>query len=201
MPKWVTPNILTGIGFLAAVIIGVSYWLTNFDKNFLWLASFGFILNWFGDSLDGTVARHRKIERPQFGYFIDHSVDALTQVIIAIGIGLSPFIGIKYALFVLMGYLLVSIHTYITIYVIGVFKISFNKFGPTEIRVLAILANTLIFFIGIPQFNLLGMQITLYELVFAIAGSVLILIFLTSTIKQAIEITEIEKKLRDVNYE
>ncbi|MFQ5822740.1 MAG: CDP-alcohol phosphatidyltransferase family protein [bacterium] len=75
MPQWVTPNMLTGVGLIAAIIICVSYWLSNFNKNFLWLANFGFILNWFGDSLDGTLARYIKIERPKFGYFIDHTLD------------------------------------------------------------------------------------------------------------------------------
>ena len=95
MPKWVSPNLLTAVGLIAAVVIFLSYWLTNVSENFLWLASFGFILNWFGDSLDGSLARFRKIERPKFGYFIDHTVDAFTQLLVLLGIGLFAFSGVS----------------------------------------------------------------------------------------------------------
>ena len=78
LPAWVTPDMLTFFGFLSAILIGVSYALTNLDKNFLWLANLGFLLNWFGDSLDGTLARHRKIERPIYGFYIDHVVDIIS---------------------------------------------------------------------------------------------------------------------------
>ncbi|NUM82335.1 CDP-alcohol phosphatidyltransferase family protein, partial [bacterium] len=88
MPAWVTPDILTVIGIVAALIIAGSYYLSNFDKNFLWLANFGFVLNWFGDSLDGSVARYRHIERPKYGYFVDHAVDAFTSTVICVGLGL-----------------------------------------------------------------------------------------------------------------
>ena len=82
MPAWVTPDILTGTGLFASLLIAVSYGLTRLNENFLWLATFGFILNWFGDSLDGTLARYRKIERPKFGYFIDHVVDTVGIVLV-----------------------------------------------------------------------------------------------------------------------
>ena len=78
MSRWVTPDVLTLIGFFAAILIGVSYWLTNYIKNYLWLATFGFMLNWFGDSLDGNLARYRKLERPRYGFFIDHTVDTVS---------------------------------------------------------------------------------------------------------------------------
>ena len=76
MPAWMTPDGLTIIGVIGAVIILVSYGLSNLEPAFLWLASFGFFVNWFGDSLDGTLARYRKIERPKYGFFVDHTVDA-----------------------------------------------------------------------------------------------------------------------------
>src|SRR5690554_1739776 len=75
LPVWVTPDTLTGIGIFASVLIFISFVLTNIHPGFLWLASFGVVLNWFGDSLDGTLARYRKIERPQYGFFVDHAVD------------------------------------------------------------------------------------------------------------------------------
>lgn len=154
MPKWVTPDILTATGFLATVLIFASYILTNKYPAFLWLASFGFILNWFGDSLDGTLARYRHIERPSYGFFIDHTVDAMSEVLIFLGIGLSPYVDFKLACLALIGYLLLSILVYITTYVKGVFRISFIKLGPTEMRFIAILANTVLYFAGISKIAL-----------------------------------------------
>ena len=92
MPAWVVPDTLTIIGLIASIIIFASYGLTYFNKNFLWLASLGFILNWFGDSLDGTLARYRKIERPRYGFFVDHIIDAISEVLVFIGLGLSPYL-------------------------------------------------------------------------------------------------------------
>lgn len=188
LPATVMPDHMTLIGFFAAVLIAVSYWLTNFDRNFLWLASFGFVLNWFGDSLDGSLARYRKIERPRFGYFIDHTVDAFTQVIIGVGIGLSPYVRFEFALFVLVGYLLLSIHTYIAIFACGVFKISYGKFGPTEARVLAILINTLIYFVGSPTLNFAGFHITIFDGILLTVGILLIVVYVVSTLKNAVEL-------------
>ena len=146
MPAWMTPDILTGIGTFGAVLIAVSYWLTNYSEWFLWLASLGFVINWFGDSLDGTLARYRKIERPKYGFFIDHTVDALNETIIFLGFGLSPYLSFEIACLALIGYLLMSVLIYVSTAVSGVFKISYGKLGPTEIRAIAILLNIFIFF-------------------------------------------------------
>src|SRR5512140_709891 len=108
MPAWVTPDLLTGLGLLGSVIIFTGYLLTTIDVRFMWLASFGFVLNWFGDSLDGTLARVRQIERPRYGYFIDHVVDTLAEVLVFVGVGLSPYVDLTLALLTLIGYLMVS---------------------------------------------------------------------------------------------
>jgi len=154
LPEWVTPDILTWIGIGASVLIFISYFLTNVNPNFLWLASLGFILNWFGDSLDGTVARYRHIERPRYGFLVDHWVDAVSAVLIFVGLGLSPYVDIVAALFGVIAYLLVSIMVYLITYVTGVFTMTSAKIGPTEIRLLAIMANTAIFIIGDFNFQL-----------------------------------------------
>ena len=106
MPRWMTPDILTGIGFLGAVIIAVSYYLTNYNPAYLWLASFGFVVNWFGDSLDGSLARFRHIERPRYGFFLDHTLDSASETVIFIGLGLSPYVNLELAFLALVGYLL-----------------------------------------------------------------------------------------------
>src|SRR5262245_40904070 len=105
MPAWMTPDILTVIGVIGGVIIAGGYWLSNVNKNFLWVVDFGFLVNWFGDSLDGSLARYRGIERPKYGYFLDHTVDTMTQTMICLGLGASPFVHFNYALLTLVGYL------------------------------------------------------------------------------------------------
>jgi len=148
MPPWVTPDICTATGVAGALLVAVSYLMTNFDRNFLWLASLGFIINWFGDSLDGTLARYRHIERPIYGFFLDHTTDAVNEVVVFLGLGLSPYVGFNIASLALIGYLLLSVLVYVRTCVVGEFKISYGKLGPTEVRALAILLNTWMFFGG-----------------------------------------------------
>lgn len=149
MPAWVTPDICTIIGVLGAAGILISYALSSYNRNFLWLASVGFLVNWFGDSLDGTLARYRRIERPVYGFYIDHTVDALNETMIFLGLGLTPFIRFDIACLALIGYLLLSVLVFVRTCVVGEFKISYGRLGPTEIRVLAVLLNTVMYFGGV----------------------------------------------------
>lgn len=193
MPKWVTPDILTGIGVLAAFLSAFSYYMTNFDKNFLWVASLGFVINWFGDSLDGNLARYRKIERPKYGFFIDHTVDTFAEFVIMLGIGLSPYVQFEIAMVALIGYLLMSIFVFIKTYVRGVFQLSYSKIGPTEVRVVIILANTLIYFIGNPKVDLSFTVLSVYDLIAIIAAIILIALYLVSMLKEAVILNNMEK--------
>ncbi|PKO58099.1 MAG: CDP-alcohol phosphatidyltransferase [Betaproteobacteria bacterium HGW-Betaproteobacteria-18] len=127
-------------------MIFAGYWLSGASVWWLWFVNLGFVLNWFGDSLDGTLARYRRIERPKFGFYIDHTVDAVAEFLTIIGIGMSPFLRLDIAAFALIGYLLVSVHVYVRTCVDGVFKISYGTMGPTEMRVIIMLVNTAIFF-------------------------------------------------------
>jgi len=186
MPDWVTPDVLTWIGISASVLIFISYILTHISPLFLWLASFGFLLNWFGDSLDGTLARYRKIERPRFGFLIDHWVDAISTVLIFIGLGISPYVDLVVASMGVIAYLLLSIMVYLITYVTGIFQITSAKIGPTEIRVLAILSNTVLFFVGNLTFELPWIGTTsLYTLIVGILTIVMLLYFLINTGIQA----------------
>ena len=186
LPEWVTPDILTWIGIGASVLIFVSYILTNVNPNFLWLASLGFIINWFGDSLDGTVARYRQIERPRYGFLVDHWVDAISAVLIFIGLGISPYVDIVAALFGVIAYLLVSIMVYLITYVTGVFTMTSAKIGPTEIRLLAILSNTAIFIIGDFNFQLPFVGTTsFYTLIVGALALAMFLYFMINTGIQA----------------
>jgi len=185
MPAWITPDKLTTLGLMGSVLIFVSYLLTRWNPAFLWLASLGFVINWFGDSLDGTLARYRKIQRPIYGFFIDHSLDAISETLVFIGLGLSPYVRLDLALLALVGYLLMSVLVYIRTCVDGVFKISYGKLGPTEVRVLAIIANTVLFFSSNPQWNTSVGTFGVYDL-FVIGVIILLYGFFLSTTAQEI---------------
>ena len=141
LPRSWMPDHLTVIGVLGALTVATGYVLSARHPGWLWLASLGLLVNWFGDSLDGTLARVRKIERPKYGYYLDHMVDAITTALIGAGIGLSPFVDLPIALVVVILYLTLSINVYLESAVFGVFDLGFGVFGPTEARLLLVLAN------------------------------------------------------------
>jgi len=195
MPAWVTPDVLTWLGILASILIFISYALTNVSKYFLILASLGFVLNWLGDSLDGTLARYRHIERPRYGFLIDHFVDAISTVLIFIGLGLSPYVDLTVACMGVIAYLLVSIMVYLITYVTGVFQITNAKIGPTEIRLLAIIANTSMLIIGNPIVNLpVFGPTTLYTLFVGFIALLMTLYFLFNTSMQARKLQLLDEK-------
>lgn len=149
MPAWVTPDTCTIVGVLGALGVAASYILTTYDRNFLWLASLGFVVNWLGDSLDGTLARYRRIERPIYGFFVDHTIDAFSVSVIVLGLGLTPYVSFNVACLTLIAYLLLCVLVFVRTSAVGEFKISYGKLGPTEIRLFAILLNTAMYFGGV----------------------------------------------------
>jgi len=151
IPARVTSNHLTGLGVIGSVGTGVAYALTSFNVHWLWLASAMLAVNWFGDSLDGTLARVRKAERPRYGYYLDHIVDAFSTAAIGIGIGLSPFVSFPLAMGLVVLYLCLSINVYLESQVFGVFKMAYGIVGPTEARIILVLVNGLL--IAVPQMH------------------------------------------------
>lgn len=196
MPAWVNPDMLTIFGLLAGVLIGLSYYLTNYNRNFLWLASLGFVLNWFGDSLDGTLARYRHIERPKYGFFIDHVVDIASEVFIFLGLALSPYVDYSLATLALIAYLCMTTLAMVITAVEGVFQISYGKLGPTEARLIAISANTIIYFIGNPEVRLPMGNITLYNLIVLVIILLLFAFFVMTTVKHGIALSKADTKRR-----
>lgn len=142
-PKWVTSDILTYIGTFGAVVIAAGYILSAWNINFLWLSSFGFIINWYGDSLDGTLARVRNTQRPIYGYYLDHTIDAINEVMIFVGVGLSGLMHLEIALLALVMYLLMTINVSINAHLKKEFKLTYASMGPTEFRIIMIVINTL----------------------------------------------------------
>ena len=142
-PKWMTSDDLTCIGVFGAVVIAAGYILSAWNINFLWLSSLGFIINWYGDSLDGTLARVRKTQRPVYGYYLDHTIDAINEVMIFVGVGLSGLMHLEIALLALVMYFLITIHVSINAHLKKEFRLTYASMGPTEFRIIMIIINTL----------------------------------------------------------
>jgi archaetidylinositol phosphate synthase len=145
LPRSWMPDHLTMIGVLGALTVGVGYYLSPRHPGWLWIANLGLVMNWFGDSLDGTLARVRQIERPKYGYYLDHMVDAINTAIIGAAIGLSPYVSLPVAMVLVILYLCLSINVYLESSVFGLFELGFGIFGPTEVRILLVLANAGLF--------------------------------------------------------
>jgi phosphatidylglycerophosphate synthase len=190
MPAWVTPDTLTAIGALGSLVIFLGYCLSNLNRNFLWLSSLGFFINWFGDSLDGTLARYRDIQRPRYGFFVDHIMDTVSVVLIFLGLGLSPYIRFEVACLALISYLMMSILVYVRTYVDGEFQISYVRIGPTELRVIAVAANTLVFFIGRQKLPAPLNVFTAYDLVGIVIAILLTCAFAVSGYLQGVKLAK-----------
>ena len=142
LPARVTPDALTAIGLCGAAVAFAGYALSRWHREFMWLASAGLIINWFGDSLDGTVARLRKIERPRHGFFVDHTTDLFAEVLFALGLGLTAHVRFEVACLGLIAYLLMAVYVFVRANVFNTLQIAFNGIGPTEVRVGLIILNT-----------------------------------------------------------
>jgi phosphatidylglycerophosphate synthase len=175
LPRTVLPDHLTALGVLAAVGIAAAYGLSNGDKAWLWAASALLVVHWLGDSLDGTLARVRMIERPTYGYYLDHLVDAVATALIGIGLGLSPYMLLATGLVIVIAYLVLSINTYLETYAFGVFTLGYGRIGPTEARLALVVVNTLIALgVGL-GFHVAGLGVTVLDLVGLGAAAVALL--------------------------
>ena len=161
LPARMQSDQLTFIGFIGALIVAAGYALSNLNLNWLWLASFGFVVNWFGDSLDGTLACVRGTQRKTYGFFIDHNVDVINECIMFAGVGLSPLVNMTFMAGVLVAYLALSVYVYIDCYLKGEHRLTYGGLGPTEFRILAIVVNCL--FIYIPALTQWKHHIVLFH--------------------------------------
>src|ERR687895_1949694 len=174
LPARVMPDHMTALGVLAAIGIAGAYLASNGDKAWLWAASALLVVHWLGDSLDGTLARVRKIERPRYGYYLDHLVDAFATIAIGVGLGLSPFMLLSVGLAVALVYLLLSINVYLEAQTLGRFSIGYGRIGPTEARIALIAANTAIALGAGLSFEVLGIGVTALDLFGAAAIAVML---------------------------
>lgn len=171
-PEQISVDHLTAIGFSAQVLGGVFYALSRWNKYYLLLATFLIALNWLGDSLDGTLARYRNRLRPRYGFYVDHMADTFGAVFLMTGLALSGFLHWQIAVGMLVGFLVLSIESYLTTYTLGRFLMSYALLGPTEIRILLMIGNIALIFR--PRAHLMGREFLLFDVggVIAIVGMV-----------------------------
>ena len=177
LPKWVMPDHLTLLGVLSAFGIGICYALSGRGTGYLWAANALWLVDWFGDSLDGTLARVRRIERPRYGYYLDHITDMFAAAAVCIGLGFSPYLLLSVALAILMGVYLLSINVYLETYVMGVFDFGYDWIGPTELRVILIVAGSALA-LGIdPVVRFRGIPLTMLDMLalLMVVGMVVVL--------------------------
>lgn len=198
-PGWVTSDLLTWFGTFGALVIAAGYILSDSSIAWLWLASLGLVINWYGDSLDGTLARVRNTQRPLYGYYLDHTVDCINEALMFLGVGLSSLMRLDLALMIFVVYLFLTINVSVNAHLKSEFKLTYAKLGPTEFRVIAILMNVMFIFIRplrefASSFTLFGRLVEFQALDIAGAAILLILIviYLTTVIGDATAYAKID---------
>lgn len=176
MPAKINSDHLTLLGFVSMFFAGASYALARWNSLGLLLATVFLALNWFGDSLDGTLARVRNCQRPRYGFYVDHIIDSVGAFFLMGGLAVSGALDWRVAAGMLVAFLLLSIESYLATYTLGVFRMSFAKFGPTEIRILLAFAN-----VGLwlrPNAKVLGLAWRVFDFggVIAICGMLLMFV-------------------------
>jgi archaetidylinositol phosphate synthase len=192
MPGWANSDHLTVLGFGAMLAAGLGYWAASWDKRALLAVIAALAVNWFGDSLDGTLARVRNRLRPRYGFYVDHITDAIGTFFLLGGLALSGYMHPMIAMGLLIAYFLLSIEVYLTTYTIGSFHLSFWSFGPTELRLLLCVGNLALYFHG-PMGKLAGRSFRIFDLggAIGIAGMALMLVW--SAVRHTRELYDAER--------
>ena len=185
-PRWVTSDGLTLLGFGSQAACGLSYALTRFDSSALFAAILCLILNWLGDSLDGTIARVRHQERPRYGFYVDHIVDIFGATALMTGLGFSGLLHWPVSIAMLIAFLLLSAESFLTTYTLGRFQLSQGLFGPTEIRILLVIGNLAV--LHNPWRTLLGHRFLLFDMGGTIAAAVMFSMAAATAIRHTAEL-------------
>jgi phosphatidylglycerophosphate synthase len=196
MPAWVSPDRLTALGASGAAVVFAGYLLSSRDPAFLWLANLGLLIHWFGDSLDGTLARVRGMERPKLGFLMDQSVDVAGDILILAGLGLSPFARLDVALLALAGYHALTIHSLVWQAVAGEHRISGALFGPTELRLALFAINAALWWAGAYRGALGFAELTWCDLILLIAFAGMMLDFLVTLARDIRELRRADRSQR-----
>lgn len=185
VPGGVSPDHLTILGVFGAFLVLVGYLLSSQTVQWLWLANLGLLVNWFGDSLDGTVARLRGIERPNYGYYIDQTIDTFSNLLIALGVGLSAYFRLDIALLALASYHMLSIHVFVRSVLTREFTLDVSGLGPTELRVGILSANVGILVFGAPAWQAFGISFTWCDILAMSAFFLMLALFAAEVRREA----------------
>jgi archaetidylinositol phosphate synthase len=180
LPSWVKSDHLTGLGAVALLGVGLCYWMAPIYPALLVGVVLLLAVNWFGDSLDGTLARVRRQERPRYGFYVDHVLDAVGMLFIMGGLTLGGFMSLAFGAGLLVAYYLLNIEIALATHTVGTFRISYWKFGPTELRIL--LATGTLLLLRSPDVTIMGGRYLLFDIGAAVAIVGLMVTFLVSAI-------------------
>lgn len=178
-PLWIGPDHLTGLGLVAQIGAGACYALARWNRYWLLGVIACLALNWLGDSLDGTLARVRQQLRPRYGFYVDHMVDSFGALALMGGLALSGYMHPWIAIGLLVAFLLLSIQSYLATHALAEFRLSFWRFGPTELRILLAVGNTAL--LWKPRVHFLGGDYDLFDIggTIGLAGMTLMVVFFT----------------------
>jgi archaetidylinositol phosphate synthase len=183
LPRGINSDHLTSLALAAMGLAGAAFAAARWDRRALWLVVVALVLNWFGDSLDGTLARVRRAERPRYGFYVDHVLDIAGATLLFGGLACSPFITPSIALTLLIAYLLVAGEVFLATAVRGVFKMSVGGIGPTELRI--ILAAGAMALLRDPHVSIGTLTVRLFDLGGALAAAGLLAVFVVSVLRNA----------------
>ena len=191
MPERINSDHLTLLGFIAMMGAGVFYYMSQWNPVYLHLVNLALLVNWFGDSLDGTLARYRNKQRPRYGFYVDHIVDAFSMLFIIMGLALSGYMSQSIAYVMLIVYLIMSINVYLATYTLGTFTISFWKLSPTEGRMLLGIGNLVILYQPFVYFR--GQTYLLPDVGGVMAIVLLSVILIVSVIRNTVKLYRTER--------
>ncbi len=191
LPPWINSDHLTILGSLGMLLAAASYAIARWHRWGLLLATFFLAVNWFGDSLDGTLARLRNRQRPRYGFYVDHLLDSIGALFLMTGLAFSGLMNPWVAIALLVTFLLLSIEVYLTTYTLRSFQLSYGKFGPTEIRIALAIGNLALYFRDGPR--VLGERFLLLDVggLVGIAGMAIMLI--VSAIRHTVQLYREER--------
>jgi phosphatidylglycerophosphate synthase len=191
MPAAVNSDHLSLLGLVAMLLAGVFYAASGQNPAFLHLVNVCIFLNWFGDSLDGTLARFRDRQRPRYGFYVDHIIDTFGTMFLIVGLALSGYMSERIAAAVLIVFFMLAINSYLAAYALGIFKISQGMMGPTEIRLLIIVGN--LFLLHSAHTRLFGRRFLLFDVAGVISAIAMAAILVFSSIKNTHALYELER--------
>lgn len=192
MPDSITSDHLTALGVFGAVMVLAGYGAERLDPRFLWLSAAGYVVHWFGDSLDGSLARFRNVTRPRYGYVLDHSVDAFCVLMMFGGMGLTSYVRLDVALFVVLGYYALMIHVFLKNHVTNTLQLSFILLGPTELRMIFVAVTLWMYVQGQAVLHLGGHAMSDYDIALLVIGTAFIVLFGRGTVAMIRQLRAIE---------